>query len=86
MLPLLALCRRLVPERKLIIMLSAIAALIAGNWMVERYAVLREQQWPGLDDLLNLARWPALLLIIVAIASLVGSWLRRKIARIADAR
>jgi hypothetical protein len=86
MLPLLALCRRLVSQRKLIIMLSAIAALIAGNWLIERYAVLREQQWPGLDDLLNLALWPTLLLMIVGIAGLVVSWVRRKIGRVADAR
>ena len=86
MLPALALCRRLVPERKLIIILSAVAAFIAGNWMVERYAVLREHQWPGLDDLLNLARWPALLLIMVGIASLVVRWVRRKIDRGADVR
>ena len=79
MLPALALCRRLVPERMLVITLSAIAACIASRWMWERYQVLRRQQWPSLEDLFRLARWPALLLLVVGIGSLIVKWLRRKV-------
>jgi len=79
MLPALALCRRVVPERMLVITLSAIAACFAWRWMSERYQVLRQQQWPSLGDLVNLARWPALFLLVVGIGSLIVKWLRRKV-------
>src|ERR1700739_2561590 len=46
MLPALILLRRLVPERALVIGLSAVAAAIAGRWMLERYQVLQQQEWP----------------------------------------
>ena len=80
MLPVLALCRRVVPERMLVVVLSAIAALIAGRWMWDRYQVLQQQEWPSIEDLVSLARWPALLLLIVGIGSIITRWLRRKFA------
>ncbi|MBV8361265.1 MAG: HupE/UreJ family protein [Deltaproteobacteria bacterium] len=85
MLPILALFRRVARERMLVIILSAIAGLVAGDWMIDRYEVLRHQEWPAPEDLLSLLRWPALLLAIVGIASLIAKWLRRKFARVPQA-
>jgi hypothetical protein len=79
-LPILVLCRRLVPERALVVGLSAVAGLIAVYWMIERYQVLRQQEWPPFDDLIGLARWPALVLLAGGAVSLIGRWLQRKIA------
>jgi hypothetical protein len=79
MLPALALCRRVVPERMLVIILSAVAAYIAWRWMLDRYQVLQQQEWPSLEDLISLARWPALFLVVVGIAGLIVKWLRRKL-------
>jgi hypothetical protein len=78
-LPALVLMRRIVPERLLVIVLSTIAALVALRWMVERYLVLQQQEWPSVIDLLSLARWPALLLTIVWIGGVTSRWLRRKV-------
>ena len=80
MLPVLYLCRRVVPDRILVIVLSAIAALIASRWMLDRYQVLQQQEWPSVEDLLSLARWPVLLLVIVGMGGLVSKWLRRRVA------
>jgi hypothetical protein len=63
-LPVLAVCRRFVPERPLVVMLSMIGALIAGYWMIQRFEVLRQQQWPSMADLISFARWPALVLLV----------------------
>jgi hypothetical protein len=79
MLPALLFCRRLIPDRMMVIILSAVAAVIAGNWMIERCEVLRQQNWPSLEDLLSFARWPALLLVIVAIASIIAGGVRRTV-------
>jgi hypothetical protein len=85
MLPVLVLSRRLVPDRMLVIILSAIAAVVAGNWMIERYEVLRQQELPNLQDLLSLARWPALLLVVVGIGSVIVGWVKRSVAGTAPA-
>src|SRR5215467_8979526 len=79
MLPALALCRRVVPDRMLVITLSAIAACIASRWIWERYQVLRRQQWPSLEDLVHLARLLALFLLVVGIGGLIVKSLRRKV-------
>ena len=63
-----------------VIVLSAVAAYIAWRWMVDRYQVLQQQEWPSLEDLISLARWPALLLVTVGIAGLIVKWLRRRVA------
>lgn len=80
MLPALVLLRRVVPERTLVIVLSAIAGGIALRWMYERYQVLQLQAWPSFVDVLSLARWPALLLAIVWLAGLASRTVRRKAA------
>jgi hypothetical protein len=78
MLPALMLARRFVPDRVVVVSLSGIAACVAASWMWDRYQVLRQQEWPSFVDLLSLARWPALLIAIVAISSLVVKWARRR--------
>jgi HupE / UreJ protein len=69
MLPVLALFRRLVPERTGIIILSAIAALIGSYWIVERWHAL-SQQWPRLnaDAVVAASRWASVVLIVLAVA------------------
>jgi HupE / UreJ protein len=69
MLPVLALFRRLVPERTGIIILSAIAALIGSYWIVERWQTL-SQQWPRLhaDAVVTAGLWAGVVLIVVAVA------------------
>jgi len=77
-LPSLLLCRRLVPERALVFTLSAIGALIAGYWMIDRFQVLRQQDWPSIGDLLSAAQWPALVLLVGGAIVLVTRLLHRK--------
>lgn len=79
-LPVLALCRRFVPERPLVVTLSAIGALVSGYWMIERFEVLRQQQWPSVEDLISLARWPVLVLLVGGAVALTAKWLKRKMA------
>jgi len=78
--PALIFARRYVAERKLVVALSAVAACVAARWMWERLQVLQQQEWPGAADLLSLARWPALLLLIVAVAAVLAKAFRRGIA------
>jgi hypothetical protein len=78
MLPALMLARRFVADRVVVVSLSGIAAFIAASWMWERFEVLRQQEWPSLTDLLSLARWPVLLIVIVGISSLIVKWARRR--------
>jgi hydrogenase/urease accessory protein HupE len=80
LLPVLALCRRFVPERALVVTLSAIGALVSGYWMIERFQVLRQQQWPSVEDLISLARWPALVLLVGGAVALIVKWVKRKTA------
>lgn len=77
-LPVLALCRRLVPERAMVVTLSTIGALIAGYWMIDRFQVLRQQDWPSIDDILSAARWPALVLLVGGAILLVTKLVQRK--------
>ncbi len=78
-LPALFLLRRIVAERAFVIVLSAAAACVALKWMLDRYQVLQQQPWPSAADLLSLARWPALLLAVVGIGSLVAKWFKRRV-------
>jgi len=80
MLPALALFRRLVPERMGVIILSAIVAHTGWHWMLERWEVLRQVEWPRLDGaaIVSLARWTAALLLAFGAASLLVKWLGRK--------
>jgi hypothetical protein len=48
MLPTLALLRRWVPDRVVVLALSSIAAVIGGRWFVERWQALEQLGWPHL--------------------------------------
>ena len=80
MLPALSLFRRVVPERMGVIILSAIVAHTGWHWMMERWQVLRQAEWPRLDaaTAVTLARWAAALLLAFGAARLLASWMRRK--------
>jgi hydrogenase/urease accessory protein HupE len=84
-LPVLALCRRFVPERSLVVTLSTIGALMAGYWMVQRFDVLRQQQWPSMQDLISFARWPALVLLVGGAVGLIRKLLQRRMLTEASA-
>lgn len=79
-LPALALFRRVVPDRMGVIILSAIVAHTGWHWMMERWAVLRQSEWPRLDaaGLVTLARWAAGLLLAFGAARLLAKWVERK--------
>jgi len=79
-LPALALFRRLVPQRIGVLILSTIVSLIGGYWMIERWQVLRETEWPRFDAaaLLTLARWTAILVISVGAAGVLAKWVAQK--------
>jgi hypothetical protein len=66
MLPFLVLCRRFVRDRVVVIFFSALASAMAGYWMIERFEVLRQQEWPSAMEVIGLLRWPALLLLVAA--------------------
>lgn len=86
--PVLALFRRVVPERAGAIVLSAIVAHTAWHWMAERWEVLRQAPWPRLDAaaLVTVARWAAALLLAAGAAHQLAKWSQRKRpARIANA-
>ncbi|HYY70746.1 MAG TPA: HupE/UreJ family protein [Terriglobales bacterium] len=76
----LALFRRVVAERMGVIILSAIVAHTGWHWMLERWEVLRQTEWPRLDAaaIVTLARWLAALLLAFGAAHLLSKWLRRK--------
>jgi hypothetical protein len=79
-LPLLALFRRVVPERMLVIVLSAIVAYVGWHWMTERSQALLQVEWPRLDatGLVTLARWAAALLLAFAVARQLINWPKRR--------
>jgi hypothetical protein len=74
MLPLLAVCRRFVRDRLVVIFFSTLAGAVAVYWMIERFEVLRQQEWPTAIELVGLLRWPALLLLVAA----AGRFLARR--------
>lgn len=76
MIPVLVLSRRAVQDRILVLTLSTMAAAIAFYWMVERFEVLRRQEWPSALDIISLLRWPALLLLPVVLVHLLRRRLR----------
>jgi hypothetical protein len=76
-LPVLMVCRRFAPERPLVVTLSTIGALIGSYWMIDRFLVLRQQDWPSVDDLISAARWPALVLLVGGAVALINKMFRR---------
>jgi len=75
MLPGLVLFRRLLPERTGIIILSAVVAVIGGYWIVERWQVLHQMEWPRLEGEAVVAplRW-----IVVVLIAFGGFWMLSK--------
>jgi hypothetical protein len=80
MLPALALLRRLVPQRMGVLILSTIVSLVGGFWMIERWQVLRETEWPRFDAaaLITLAQWTAALAIGVGVTGVLIGWVAQK--------
>ena len=81
MLPALALFRRVVAERMGVILLSAIVAHTGWHWMMERWELLRQAEWPHLDAtaVFTLARWIAALLLAFGAARLFAQRAGRKL-------
>jgi HupE / UreJ protein len=63
-----------------IIVLSAIVANIAWQWMVQRGEVLWQTPWPQLTfpAVMTLARWVVALSLAVVAAKLLAKWIERK--------
>jgi hypothetical protein len=63
-----------------IIVLSAIVANVAWQWMVERGEALWQTPWPQLTvpALLTLARWVIALSLAITAAKLLAKWIERK--------
>jgi uncharacterized protein len=63
-----------------VLILSTIVSLIGGYWMIQRWQVLRETEWPRFDAaaLLTLARWTAILVIGVGAAGVLAKWVAQK--------
>jgi HupE / UreJ protein len=80
MLPGLVLFRRLVPERTGIVILSAVVAVVGCYWIVERWQVLRQVQWPRLDAdaVFGAVGWAAVVLIVFAAAWVLSKWAAHK--------
>ena len=59
-----------------IMILSAVVTLIGGYWMVQRWQVLNQTQWPRLDAdaLVGASRWAAVVLIVFAAAWILSKW------------
>jgi HupE/UreJ protein len=74
--PLALLFRGRMSGRMGIIVLSAIIANIAWQWMVQRGEVLWQTPWPQitLPALMTLARWVAALLLAIGAAKLLAKW------------
>jgi hypothetical protein len=83
MMPALVLFRRLVPERMGSIVLSTAAALVGSYWFVERWAVLKQIEWPRLDGdtALGAARWVAVVLLAIGAAWMLSKWTAHKSGR-----
>jgi hypothetical protein len=63
-----------------IIVLSAIIANVAWQWMLERGEVLWRTPWPQPTGagLMILARWAVAVVVIVGAAKLIAKWIERK--------
>jgi len=63
-----------------IIVVSAIVANVAWQWMMQRGEVLWQTPWPPLtvSGLMTLARWMAALVLAVCMAKLLANWISRK--------
>jgi hypothetical protein len=72
--------RRLVAERTGIIILSSVVALVGAYWIVERWQVLNQTQWPrpDVDTVVGAARWAAVVLIVLAAAWILSKWTAHK--------
>jgi HupE / UreJ protein len=83
MAPALVLFRRVIPERIGTLSLSSVVALIGAYWMVERWQVLTQEQWPRPDvsTLLGTARWAPAVLIMLAVTGIISAWMMHKSVR-----
>jgi hypothetical protein len=67
-----------------IIVLSAIIANIAWQWMAQRGEALWQTPWPPLTlpAVMTLARWAVALSLTVGAAKLLAKWIERKWPRL----
>jgi hypothetical protein len=89
LLPALALVFRfVVAERIGIVIMSALVVHTAWHWMIERWAVLRQVDWPELTvaSALTGVRWLMALVILTAVVWLVSGRFRGEPRRPADSR
>lgn len=83
MLPALVLFRRLVPERTGIVILSSVAALVSGYWIVERWKLFVQATWPrpDADAIFGATRWVAVVLVVLAAAWILSARMAHKSGR-----
>jgi hypothetical protein len=76
--PALNALRRLVPERAMVIVLSAVVAHTAWHWTGERWAALRQFPWPAVDAdaLAGGLRW-----LMAALAAALAVWAADRFVR-----
>ena len=67
-----------------IIVLSAIIANVAWQWMMQRGEVLWQTPWPQLTvpGVMTLVRWVVAVALAVAAAKLLAKWIERKWPRL----
>jgi len=67
-----------------IIVLSAVIANVAWQWMMQRGEVLWQRPWPQLTatGAMTLARWMIALSVAVGVAKLLAKWIERKWPRL----
>ncbi len=79
LLPALNLLRRCLPERGLVIVLSALLAHTAWHWLGERWGLLRQFPLPTMDAAAwaGLMRWLMAALVLALLAWAADRWVRR---------
>jgi hypothetical protein len=84
--PALNALRRVLPERALILVLSALMAHTAWHWMGERWAQLRQFPMPTLDAgaWAAVLRWLMAALVLAVVVWMADRWVRRWMGNAVD--